>query len=105
MKAGCGGGDGSILLGVNGLVAVAVGFVRLALHVVGEGEMTVFFEVGWGVPFDEAFAFFVGLYDGTRTLADFDGSAGFHFLSGSDEAPPMVGVGGIGADEFDFAVV
>lgn len=105
MEAGSWGGDGSFFFGVDGLVAVSIGFVGLALHVVGEGEVTVFFEVGRGVPVDEAFAFFVGLDDGSGAVADLDGAAVSHFFARADEAPPVVRVGGVGADEFDFTVV
>ena len=67
--------------------------------------MTVFFEVGRGVPLDETFTFFVGLENGAGAPADFHGAAGFHLLAGPDEAPPMVWVGGVGADELNFFVV
>ena len=105
MEPGGGRGDGAVFFGVDGLVAVAVGFVGFAFHVVRQGEVAVFFEVGRGVPLDETFAFFVGLENGAGAPADFYGAAGFHLLAGPDEAPPMVWVGGVGADELDFFVV
>ena len=67
--------------------------------------MAVFLKVGRGVPLDEAFALFVSLYDSSRTIADFYGASGSHFFTGSDEAPPVVGIAGVGADELDGAVV
>lgn len=105
VQSGSGRGNGAFFAGVDGLVSVAVGLVGFAFHVVGQGEVAVFFEVGWSVPLDEALAFVVGFENGTGALADFHGATGFHLLSGPDEAPPMVGVGGVGADELDGAVV
>ena len=105
MESSGGRGDGAVFSSVDGLVAVSVGFVGFAFHIVGQGEMTVFLEVGRGVPLDETFAFFVGLENGAGAPADLYGAAGFHLLAGPDEAPPMVWVGGVGADKFDFFVV
>ena len=97
--------NGTVFFGVDGLVAVAVGLVGFAFHVMRKGEMPVFFQVGWRVPLNESFAFFVGLHDGARTISHFHGAAEFHFLSGPNEAPPVVGIGRVGTDELDFAVV
>lgn len=105
MKAGGGGGDRSFLLGVNGLVAVAVGFFHFAVEVVWEGELADFVEVGCLIPDDESFALFVDLDDLAGVWADLDGAADFHAFSGADEAPPMGGIDGIGAEEFDGVIV
>lgn len=105
MQARGGRGDGSFFFGVDGLVAIAVCFIRLAFHVVREGEVAVFFEIWRGVPLNESFAFFVCLYDGSSMISNFNRAPGFHFFTGTNETPPVMGVGGVGADEFDFPII
>ena len=105
MKTGGGGGNGTFFFGVNSLVAIAVGLVRFALHVVWKGEVAVFVEIGRGVPLDESFSFLVGLHHCSGALANLDGAAVPHLSTGANEAPPVVGIGGVGADELDLAIV
>lgn len=105
VKAGGGGGDGSFFFGIDGLVAMAVRLVSFPFHVVGEGEVAVFFEVRRAVPADEAFALFIDLDDLAKTACDGDSAADFHFFAGSDEAPPVERVGGVSPNEFDGLVI
>ena len=89
VEAGGRGGDGTFLFCVDRLVAFAVGFLGLALHVVWEGELADFVEIGWVVPADEPLTFVIRLDDGAGAGADFDGAARLHFFAGADEAPPV----------------
>ena len=81
MKSSGRGGDRPFFFGVNGLIAIAVRFVWLALHVVRESKVTVHFEIGRRVPFDKAFTLIIGLNDGSSAFADFYGAAVSHLFS------------------------
>ena len=105
VQAGGGGGDGSFFAGEGGLVAVAVGDVAFAVHVVGEGEPTVRLFIHPTVPPDDAVSIFQDGFDGADSLADLNGAAGFHFFPRTDEALPLQLAEFVGADEFDAVIV
>jgi hypothetical protein len=105
METRSGGGDGSFFLGEGGLVAIAVGAVAFAVHVVRQGELAVGFFIDFLVPADDAIAIFENAFDGAGGSTNFDGAARFHFFAGTNEAFPFEWAKFVGADEFDFIVV
>ena len=105
MEAGGRCGNRSFLFSVNRLVAVAIRLVGFPFHVVREGEMPVLVEIGRRVPLDEPLALRIDLYDGACTKPHFHGAPFLHFFSGPDEAPPVGGIGSVGADDFDRPIV
>jgi len=104
VEACSGGRDGTFFAGEGCLVASLVELFGIALHVVREGELT---EVGGrrAVPRDETMSIFVNGFDGSGATAEEDDAADFHFFAGTDEAPPMFRIAGVGADKFDFTIV
>ena len=81
MKSSRRGGYGTFFFSVDGLITIAVRFIWFALHIVGEGQMAVHFEIGRRVPFDKAFSFVIGLYNGSYAFADFYGATVSHLFS------------------------
>jgi len=105
METRGGSGDGSFFLGEGGLVAIAVGAVAFAIHVVRQGELAVGFFIDFLVPADDAVAIFENAFDGAGGVANFNRASGFHFFAGTDEAFPFERAEFVGAYEFDFVVV
>jgi len=105
VKSGGGGGDGAVLFGEDGLVAIAVGLFLLAVNVGREGEAAVDGFIDGGIPGDEAVALGIDVGDGADASADGDGAAGLHAFAGADEAAPEEGIGVVEAEEFGAAVV
>lgn len=58
VKSSGGSGDGSFFACKGGLVAVAIGGLIFAVHVMGEGEVTVLFFIEFVIPTDDAVAIF-----------------------------------------------
>ena len=81
MKSSGRGCDRPLFFGVNGLITIAVRFIWLALHIVGESKVTVHFEIGRRVPFDKAFTLIIGLNNDSSAFADFYGATVSHLFS------------------------
>jgi hypothetical protein len=101
VEAGCGSGDGAGVGGVNGLVALVVGGIGIALEVGRERHVAVFFQVGEFVEIDDAFASGEDFDDFGGGSRDGNSCAGLEFASGFDEAFPAVRADLLEEENFD----
>lgn len=65
-----GGGDGTLFAGEDGLVAVVIGDIALAVHVVRQGEVAVGVLVDFTIPEDDTVAVCEYGFDGAGCGAD-----------------------------------
>ena len=101
----CGGrGNRSFFACIDRLVALAIAELVFAIHVMWQGEVAMFVEVDFAVPFDQAVAIFKDLNHGTDGVSDLHGGTNSHFFPGFDQTAPKCGRGAIEAEDFTFTI-
>ena len=108
VEASGGGGDAAAFTGVDGLVALGVGFVIGAANVGRERDVAVGLDgvpLVFGVEADAAFAVFETLLDdGVEAFGEFDLGTWGKFAAGADQCAPSVAEL-FGEEDFDAAGV
>ena len=105
MQACRGRSDGTLVLGVDGLVAFLVCRFALAVHVVRQGQTPIYLGIHELIPADVAVAFIVDAFHRASGIPHLHSATYLHLLTGAYEAFPDQFLSQPGAHEFDTTIV